>query len=259
MSFYAPFEVDQQLAGFRARLPGQAACRDLLAILSWCLANTARAIAENLPYWAAQGMTRSQRQYAYDNYYDRDDPECCDLDSLSSACAEDEKWSLQEMYGQARGHRPMPAVVYSMIRRRARAANREDVLMEGGVEERIMKHVEELAKAVLCPTSLLQEEQERELEAEQEEDWVKLDDLAFFTSHILLEFHSVHFPESTGPTSAMYPTCARRMSSQEREVERPQRATPATPQVSAGLLEPLGSEEGGPFDPKWPGVKIQIR
>ncbi|CAK9043094.1 unnamed protein product [Durusdinium trenchii] len=159
VSFYASFEVDQQIANFRNDTGRSPQAKHVLAILSWCLANTAQAIAENLPYWAAQGMNRFQKKDAYAKHYSTD-AERCDLQSLAASCTEDENWQLQEMYGHARVHRSMPEVVTSMIRRQGRGANSMS----------IVQRVRFLAESISCPSSMLSEEQERELEAELEEE-----------------------------------------------------------------------------------------
>ncbi|CAE7249099.1 unnamed protein product [Symbiodinium natans] len=162
VSFYASFEVDQHIESIRRSrdAEGGTSCDNLLAILSWCLANTAQGIADNLPYWAAQGVNRFQKKKAYLEY-NCPDPEQCQLESLAKACAEDERWCLEEMYGHTRVRCFMPEVVASMIQRRQP--------MEGEMLH-IVQHVKRLAANIRCPTSLLQEEQERELEAELEEE-----------------------------------------------------------------------------------------
>ena len=70
VSFYASFEVDQHIESIRRSrdAEGGTSCDNLLAILSWCLANTAQGIADNLPYWAAQGVNRFQKKKAYLEY-----------------------------------------------------------------------------------------------------------------------------------------------------------------------------------------------
>lgn len=89
------------------------------------------------------------------------DSEQCQLEPLAKACAEDERWLLEEMYGHTRVRHFMPEVIASMIRRRHP--------IEGEMVG-IVERVKMLAANLRCPTSLLQEEQERELEAELEED-----------------------------------------------------------------------------------------
>lgn len=101
VSFYASFEVDQQIANFRNDTGRSPQAKHVLAILSWCLANTAQAIAENLPYWAAQGMNRFQKKDAYAKHYSTD-AERCDLQSLAASCTEDENWQLQEILSRFR-------------------------------------------------------------------------------------------------------------------------------------------------------------
>ena len=147
--------MDQQIRQFRTA--GKSSNGNVLAILSWCLANTAQSIADNLPYWAMQGVNSLVKQGAYKRHYS--EPQ--DLQAMGRSCAEGEDWSLRSIYGHVRVGRRMPEVVGSMIRRRLRTQ---------GAGGSIMDRVKRLASDVRCPASLLQEEQERELEAELEEE-----------------------------------------------------------------------------------------
>ena len=151
--------MDQQIRQFRTA--GKSSNGNVLAILSWCLANTAQSIADSLPYWAMQGVSRLVKQDAYKRHYSEQD-----LEAMSRSCAEGEDWSLQSLYGHVRVQSRMPEVVGLMIRRHPH------VLRAG---DSIMDRVKRLASDVRCPTSLLQEEQERELEAELEEARADLD------------------------------------------------------------------------------------
>ena len=64
---------------------------------------------------------------------------------------------LEEIYGHTRVRHFMPEVIASMIRRKH--------LIQGKMVG-IVERVKTLASNLRCPTSLLQDEQERELEAE---------------------------------------------------------------------------------------------
>ena len=177
MCFYASDEVDRQIKACRppssgtvvprgkGTLAGRGKLHHLPAILSWCLANTAKSTAEKLPYWASQGMTQFCKKRAYErfNYQDADE-----LGSLADACAEREVIALAEMYGHGRVQEPIPTVVEAMYQQRQQRLDCPIAVAEDICK--IMDHVEELGANVLCAASLLHEEQERELEAEQEEE-----------------------------------------------------------------------------------------
>ena len=178
MCFFASDEVHRQIQACRPPSSGTVAPRGkgtlasrgklhhLPAILSWCLANTAKSTAEKLPYWASQGVTQFCKKRAYERLNYQADLD--ELGSLADACAEREVITLAEMYGHRRIQEPVPRVVEAMYQRRQKCfdcpiAVAEDIY-------KIMDHVAELGADVLCATSLLHEEQERELEAEQEEE-----------------------------------------------------------------------------------------
>ena len=153
VSFYGSFEVDQQIRQFRTE---DKSCRgNVLAILSWSLANTAQSIGDSLPYWAMQGVSRLVKKEAYNRHYSED------LEAMSRSCAEGEDWSLRPLYGHVRVRSRMPEVVGLMVQRQPHVRCNGDAILD---------RVKRLASDILCPASLLQEEQERELEAELEEE-----------------------------------------------------------------------------------------
>ncbi|CAE7813809.1 unnamed protein product [Symbiodinium sp. CCMP2592] len=167
VAFFASFEVDLQVQAY-LRKPAlrNCHCRVLSSILSWCLTNAAKAVADKLPYWAAQGATRIRKEAAYTSRQD--------LAKLAATCAMNEVLLLKDMYGHARSKETLPDIVNCLLRPitamvpAVDSPHARSLLTQLQVD--VQRRVESLASKVTRPASLLDEEQERELEVELEEE-----------------------------------------------------------------------------------------
>ncbi|CAE7370046.1 unnamed protein product [Symbiodinium sp. KB8] len=170
VAFLASFEVDLQVQTY-LRKPELQDAPIVASVPSWCLTNTAKAIAEKLPYWASQGAARIRKEAAYAAHANLGLEE---LPKVAGACAEDEVLLLEAMYGHARAQATLPQIVREVLRRVANAVNPFNKFGDGtrlrrlGTE--IQARVQALASDVTMPSGMLDEEQERELEAELEEE-----------------------------------------------------------------------------------------
>eukprot|EP00439_Symbiodinium_sp_Y106_P083848 s792_g24.t1 len=170
VAFLASFEVDLQVQTY-PRKPELQDAPIVASILSWCLTNTAKAIAEKLPYWASQGAAHIRKEAAYAAHANLGLEE---LPKVAGACAEDEVLLLKTMYGHARVQATLPQIVKEVLQRVANAVNRLGKSRDGirlkRLQTEIRDRIQALASSVTIPSGMLDEEQERELEAELEEE-----------------------------------------------------------------------------------------
>ena len=158
----------------------------------------AKAIAEKLPYWASQGAAHIRKEAAYAAHANLGleelpkagmwvygEIQACsfglhtfDMNSrevqVAGACAEDEVLLLKTMYGHARVQATLPQIVKEVLQRVANAVNRLGKSRDGirlkRLQTEIRDRIQALASSVTIPSGMLDEEQERELEAELEEE-----------------------------------------------------------------------------------------
>ncbi|CAE7821814.1 unnamed protein product [Symbiodinium sp. CCMP2592] len=172
VAFLASFELDLQVQTYPCK-PELQDAPIVASILSWCLTNTAKAIAEKLPYWASQGAARIRKEAAYAAHA-KPGVGLEELPKVAGACAEDEVLLLEKMYGHARAQATLPQIVKEVLHHVTNAVNRLGKSRNGlrlrRLQTEIQDRVQALASDVMIPSGMLDEEQERELEAELEEE-----------------------------------------------------------------------------------------
>ncbi|CAE7560992.1 unnamed protein product [Symbiodinium sp. CCMP2592] len=106
LSLLASYEVNLQVKQYQCK-PELKDMHVLCSILSWCVTNTAKVIADKLPYMASQGASRMRKEAAYAG--------SSDLTIVAEGCCEDEARLLKEMYGHGRTKQALPDIVRKIL------------------------------------------------------------------------------------------------------------------------------------------------
>uniref|UniRef100_A0A7S1BTA9 Uncharacterized protein n=2 Tax=Corethron hystrix TaxID=216773 RepID=A0A7S1BTA9_9STRA len=173
------------------------------AILIWTLSNTVKKICDLIPYFVSQFICTLHKASAYNKLVsNKSDPfDKFTVKNLAISYVEEEVLELHKLYGHSRGIDNLPSIVYTMLKRSLNSDNLvvhdlvgdtrgfnittdsiekmpmsateqpdSDLKFLNFFSTEIQSRVKRIAAEVHRPCSMLDEEQERELEHELEEE-----------------------------------------------------------------------------------------